>query len=79
LSLNVFPIDHALLSDKLYSNQIFTRQNYKNQLMISKRRVNPMDRIYFAENPWPNGHRIASFEWSAHFEIGNLAKPGFSS
>lgn len=27
-----------------------------------------MDRIYFDGNPWPNGHRIAHFEWSAHFK-----------
>ncbi|MEC2077747.1 hypothetical protein [Metabacillus fastidiosus] len=27
-----------------------------------------MDRIYFADNPWPNGHRIIKFEWSAHFK-----------
>lgn len=27
-----------------------------------------MDRIYFKGNPWPNGHRINSFKWSAHFK-----------
>lgn len=27
-----------------------------------------MDRIYFVDNPWPNGHRIARFEWQAHFK-----------
>lgn len=34
-----------------------------------------MDRIYFVDNPWPNGHRITKFEWRAHFkyeETGNL-------
>ncbi|MED4452011.1 hypothetical protein [Metabacillus fastidiosus] len=27
-----------------------------------------MDRIYFVDNPWPNGHPIINFEWSAHFK-----------
>ncbi|SES08775.1 hypothetical protein SAMN04487944_117106 [Gracilibacillus ureilyticus] len=27
-----------------------------------------MDRIYFVDNPWPNGHRITSFHWEAHFK-----------
>ena len=27
-----------------------------------------MDRIYFVDNPWPNGHRIINFEWGAHFK-----------
>jgi len=27
-----------------------------------------MDRIYFVDNPWPNGHRIVNFKWSAHFK-----------
>ena len=27
-----------------------------------------MDRIYFVDNPWPNGHRIINFKWSAHFK-----------
>jgi len=27
-----------------------------------------MKRIYFANNPWPNGHRITNFEWGAHFK-----------
>ncbi|MGG3889713.1 hypothetical protein [Metabacillus fastidiosus] len=27
-----------------------------------------MDRIYFWDNPWPNGHPIINFEWSAHFK-----------
>ncbi|QTD43199.1 hypothetical protein [Sporosarcina sp. Te-1] len=27
-----------------------------------------MNRIYFANNPWPNGHRITNFEWGAHFK-----------
>ncbi|MFJ8530418.1 hypothetical protein [Bacillus sp. NPDC094106] len=29
-----------------------------------------MDRIYFVDNPWPNGHRIINFEWGAHFKYG---------
>ena len=27
-----------------------------------------MERIYFVGNPWPNGHRIINFKWSAHFK-----------
>ncbi|PEO67010.1 hypothetical protein COI41_11650 [Bacillus toyonensis] len=27
-----------------------------------------MDRIYFVDNPWPKGHRIVNFKWSAHFK-----------
>lgn len=27
-----------------------------------------MNRIYFKDNPWPNGHRIINFVWSAHFK-----------
>ncbi|MGG3799587.1 hypothetical protein [Metabacillus fastidiosus] len=27
-----------------------------------------MDRIYFVDNPWPDGHPIINFEWSAHFK-----------
>ncbi|WP_410982116.1 hypothetical protein [Bacillus cereus] len=27
-----------------------------------------MNRIYFVDNPWPNGHRIINFEWGAHFK-----------
>jgi hypothetical protein len=27
-----------------------------------------MDRIYFVDNPWPNGHRIINFKWGAHFK-----------
>ncbi|WP_066303805.1 hypothetical protein [Bacillus sp. FJAT-29814] len=27
-----------------------------------------MDRIYFVDNPWSNGHRIINFKWSAHFK-----------
>nr|WP_041114412.1 hypothetical protein [Bacillus badius] len=33
-----------------------------------------MDRIYFADNPWPNGHRIAAFKWGAHFKYGEEAE-----
>ncbi|WP_046175709.1 hypothetical protein [Domibacillus indicus] len=27
-----------------------------------------MDRIYFLDNPWPQGHRIIDFKWNAHFK-----------
>ena len=27
-----------------------------------------MDRIYFVDNPWPNGHHIINFKWGAHFK-----------
>jgi hypothetical protein len=30
-----------------------------------------MNRIYFIDNPWPNGHRIINFEWSAHFKYND--------
>lgn len=28
-----------------------------------------MNRINFADNPWPNGHRIIHFDWGAHFKV----------
>lgn len=31
-----------------------------------------MDRIYFADNPWTNGHRIVEFSWEAHFEYEDV-------
>lgn len=30
--------------------------------------MSPEDRIYFPGNPWPQGHRISEFEWSARLE-----------
>jgi len=27
-----------------------------------------MNRIYFKDNPWPNGHSIKEFEWEARLE-----------
>jgi hypothetical protein len=29
-------------------------------------------RIFFPENPWPEGHRIAKFEWTAEVTDGDL-------
>jgi len=33
-----------------------------------------MNRIYFTDNPWPNGHRIVNFEWGAHFKLDEEAE-----
>ncbi|MET3287619.1 UNVERIFIED_CONTAM: hypothetical protein ABID98_000189 [Brevibacillus sp. OAP136] len=30
-----------------------------------------MNRIYFAGNPWPDGHRIKAFAWSGRLEPGS--------
>jgi hypothetical protein len=34
--------------------------------------MSPADRIVFAGNPWPEGHAIARFEWTADIRDGQV-------